>query len=596
MINKKTLNLSNYIETFKYLKSFKLSVLIVVLLSSIGSISSGLSIGLIIPLLDGNSRNIFEDTPFRFLDNFLNSTSSGNFETKIILTSSLIIIFAAIDLLMRYINLLISNNIDYKIRNIVLRSIKDKFDTISYKEFFKKSSGESFTILTTDPGKIGGINKRLLLNFYSFLSVLIFSIVMFLVSPFLTVFSVVFFIFINFFSTRIIEKNLISVQRKIASKQMILNSQAQNSLQHFKVLRVYQQLMPNIERLLEEYQEQFDNMKNYYVKSGLTSPVGAFFNTFSIGVLLMFGTYLFRNEEQTWLVMLIPFLVLLFKILPNISSLNALRININSNYPYVERVEDFLKQDKADLRKDGTLENIPFSDEIKFNNLKFGYDNTLIFNNLNFTIPKNSTVGIFGPSGAGKSTIFDLFLKIYTDYEGDILIDNNNIKTIKNESYYKNISYMPQEGVFINDTLTSNFNMLSEVTNNKQFESILTKLGLSELKSKLPNTLGQGGINLSSGQKQKINFIRSFLKPSNIFLLDEPSSNLDFESEQVIFDLLKNIKNKKTIFLISHSRKFIDLCDYILIISDLDFYQFGKRKDMLETKYFKKLIEDKVIT
>ena len=596
MINKKTLKLENYIETFRYLKEFKLRVLIVILLSTIGSISSGLSIGLIIPLLDGNSRDIFEDTPFKFLDDFLNLTSNGNFETKIILTSSLIIFFAAIDLLMRYINLLISNHIDYEIRNNVLNKIKDKFETISYKEYFKKSTGESFTILTTDPGKIGGINKRFLLNFYSFLSVIIFSTVMFLVSPFLTIFSVVFFIFVNFLSTRIIEKNLITIQRKIASKQMVLNSQAQNSLQHFKVLRVYQQLMPSIEKLLEEYQEQFNNMKNYYIKSGLTSPVGAFFNTFSIGLLLMFGTYLFRNEDKTWLVMLIPFLVLLFKILPSISSLNALRININSNYPYVERVEEFIKRDLTNVEKPEGLIEMNFKDKIKINNLKFGYDNNSIFNDLTFEIPKNSTVGIFGPSGAGKSTIFDIFLKLYTDYEGEIIIDDTNLKDIQDSSFYKDIAYMPQEGVFINDTLEKNFNMLSNVTSDEEFLNILKKLGISDLTSKLQSILGQGGINLSSGQKQKINFIRSFLKPSSMFLLDEPSSNLDFESEQNIFELLENIKSQKTILLISHSRKFIDLCDYILIVSDLDFYQFGERSAMLETPYFKKLIEEKVIT
>lgn len=596
MINKKTLKLENYIETFRYLKEFKLRVLIVILLSTIGSISSGLSIGLIIPLLDGNSRDIFEDTPFKFLDDFLNLTSNGNFETKIILTSSLIIFFAAIDLLMRYINLLISNHIDYEIRNNVLNKIKDKFETISYKEYFKKSSGESFTILTTDPGKIGGINKRFLLNFYSFLSVIIFSTVMFLVSPFLTIFSVVFFIFVNFLSTRIIEKNLITIQRKIASKQMVLNSQAQNSLQHFKVLRVYQQLMPSIEKLLEEYQEQFNNMKSYYIKSGLTSPVGAFFNTFSIGLLLMFGTYLFRNEDKTWLVMLIPFLVLLFKILPSISSLNALRININSNYPYVERVEEFIKRDLTNVEKPDNLIEMNFKDKIKINNLKFGYDNNSIFNDLTFEIPKNSTVGIFGPSGAGKSTLFDIFLKLYTDYEGEIIIDDTNLKGIQDSSFYKDIAYMPQEGVFINDTLEKNFNMLSNVTSDEEFLNILKKLGISDLTSKLQSILGQGGINLSSGQKQKINFIRSFLKPSSMFLLDEPSSNLDFESEQNIFELLENIKNQKTILLISHSRKFIDLCDYILIVSDLDFYQFGERSAMLETPYFKKLIEEKVIT
>ena len=155
---------------------------------------------------------------------------------------------------------------------------------------------------------------------------------------------------------------------------------------------------------------------------------------------------------------------------------------------------------------------------------------------------------------------------------------------------------MPQEGVFINDTLEKNFNMLSNVTSDEEFLNILKKLGISDLTSKLQSILGQGGINLSSGQKQKINFIRSFLKPSSMFLLDEPSSNLDFESEQNIFELLENIKNQKTILLISHSRKFIDLCDYILIVSDLDFYQFGERSAMLETPYFKKLIEEKVIT
>ena len=105
---------------------------------------------------------------------------------------------------------------------------------------------------------------------------------------------------------------------------------------------------------------------------------------------------------------------------------------------------------------------------------------------------------------AGKSTLFDIFLKLYTDYEGEIIIDDTNLKDIQDSSFYKDIAYMPQEGVFINDTLEKNFNMLSNVTSDEEFLNILKKLGISDLTSKLQSILGQEVLTYLAAKNKKL--------------------------------------------------------------------------------------------
>ena len=107
-------------------------------------------------------------------------------------------------------------------------------------------------------------------------------------------------------------------------------------------------------------------------------------------------------------------------------------------------------------------------------------------------------------------------------------------------------------------------------------------LNLENVIPEIKSTLGQGGINLSSGQKQKLNFIRSYLKPSELLILDEPTSNLDFDSEDTLKKYIEEVKNDQTILLITHSRRLLELADEIVVIEKGEILDNGPSKEILK--------------
>ena len=112
------------------------------------------------------------------------------------------------------------------------------------------------------------------------------------------------------------------------------------------------------------------------------------------------------------------------------------------------------------------------------------------------------------------------------------------------------------------------------------------------MKDELDNILGQGGINLSSGQKQKLNFIRSYLKPSQLLILDEPTSNLDFESEDVLKNYITEIKSTQTILLITHSKRLLELADEIIVLDNGKVVENGTADEILNNnEYLSRMIE-----
>ena len=215
------------------------------------------------------------------------------------------------------------------------------------------------------------------------------------------------------------------------------------------------------------------------------------------------------------------------------------------------------KQGKTELKvKNG---------DIRFANIIQKYNNKLVFNDISFDIKGNSKIGIVGPIGSGKSTLLRMISGI-VDYEGDIIIDDQNIKNCTNESITKHIAYISQHPKLFNRSILYNISYGTDY-NEKEIVDKLNKLNLTEFidtfQDGLHTIVGKEGSSVSGGQRQFISFIRSIIQNKSIILLDEPSSSLDQKSKQIFIGLIKSL-NDKTIIITTHDKDLLPIFNTII--------------------------------
>ena len=210
------------------------------------------------------------------------------------------------------------------------------------------------------------------------------------------------------------------------------------------------------------------------------------------------------------------------------------------------------------------------SGEIVFKNISFGYKkNNLIFNNLNLTIAPNKITGILGQSGSGKTTISKLILKLYTPSDGDIFIDNNNLKKLDTEYIRDNIIYINQRTQLFNTSIIENIKYGNEHIDDEYIIKYIKENDLDTIfknvKDGIYSNVGVNGNNLSLGMQKIVIILRGIMKSNyKIIIFDEPLAGLDKNSRKKIIKLIKNISENKTVIIITHDTEILDITDNII--------------------------------
>ena len=251
-----------------------------------------------------------------------------------------------------------------------------------------------------------------------------------------------------------------------------------------------------------------------------------------------------------------------------------------------KRINEFL-QEKPDIQNINNS-STPINGDIIFDNVTFIYPDTNIkaLDGISFHIPKGKNVAIIGRTGSGKSTILDLISRMYDPTEGNILIDNKNIKELNLNNLRNSISVVPQESFLFSDTINNNIKF-GKI--NASQEEIIEAAKLAQVhqniidfKDGYESILGERGVSLSGGQRQRVSIARALLKNADIYLFDDCLSAVDTDTEEKILNNLSQIAKDKTRIIVSHRITVTRNADFILMLENGKIVEQGTHQELFQ--------------
>ena len=463
-----------------------------------------------------------------------------------------------------------------------------------------KHSGKFVTNLTNDVGMITNLVSTAILNlFKDSLTLIGLLSVMFYQNWKLSLIAI---IMIPLASTaaRTLGKRIGKVTTQQMSKAGILNSYLIEVFKNHKLTKIFQK---------EEYEKKRANEYIYSLKETSkkinevfvrASPIMEFLTGIMIAFLIFISAKLISNNELE-VSNFFSFLAAMMLAYQPVRSLATLNISIQQGLAGARRVLPII-DDVPEIRENtNSKELIVKNGDINFQDVKFEYtdEQTQVLKSINLNIPGKKMTALVGHSGAGKSTILNLIPRFYNAKAGEIKIDEQSIYEATIFSLRKNISLVSQDTTLFDDTIRNNIAYANLDASQNDIEEAARYSFADEFIEKLPKkydtVIGENGVRLSGGEKQRLSIARAILKKTPIILLDEATSSLDAETEDKIQKAISFLTKGRTTIVIAHRLSTILNSDKIYVINKGQVIGEGKHESLLETSNVYKNFYEKQI-
>tara|TARA_R110000787_G_scaffold41071_19_gene101701 strand:+ start:3928 stop:5685 length:1758 start_codon:yes stop_codon:yes gene_type:complete len=543
---------------------------------------------LIVPKKIGDIINIIE--------NYINGSTSDLSVVKQELFISILIILGTALLagfftfLMRQTFIVVSRNIEFDLKNEIFK----QYERLSLGFYKQNRTGDLMNRISEDVSKVRMYAGPALMYSITNITLLIVTLsYMFYTAPTLTLYAIA---PLPFLSVAIYKLSAAIHKRSTIVQQYLskLTSFTQESFSGISVIKAY-----GIEpRIIKDFDELSEGSKDKNIDlakvQALFFPLMILLIGLSNILVIYIGGKQFINGEIKHLGTIVEFLIYVNMLTWPVAVIGWVTSMVQQAEASQKRINEFLNEKPA-------IENYIESETningiIEFNNLSFTYSDTNItaLKNISFKINPGETLAILGNTGSGKSTILELIGRLYDVDNGQLKVNNQNIKDLNISSLRGSIGYVPQDAFLFSDSILNNIKFGKENASNEEVFEAAKKASVHEniigFSKGYETILGERGITLSGGQKQRVSIARAIIKDPQILLLDDCLSAVDTETEERILNNIDTLLKNKTTIIVSHRISSAKNADKIVVLEEGQIIQQGTHNELIKLDgYYKEL-------
>lgn len=502
--------------------------------------------------------------------------------------------------LMRQTIIVMSRHIEYDLKNEIFRH----YQNLSQSFYKRNRTGDLMSRISEDVSKVRQyVGPAVMYSTNTIIRMAIVIVQMLIISRELTMYALIpvpFLGIVMYYLSREINKKSYLYQKNLST----LSSFSQEIFSGIRVVKAY--------AIEDEKNKEYDDLTthskethmNLVKVSSLIGPAMIFLIGLSNLFVVYIGAKMYIDGTITDIGIIAQFILYINILTWPIASLGWISSMIQEAESSQKRINEFLNE--IPEIKNLQPEHTKVQGEIEFKNVSFTYTDTQIqaLKNVSFTLGKNETLAILGKTGSGKSTILELICRLYDADNGEILIDNQSIKSLNLYDLRDAIAMVPQDAFLFSDSIKSNIRFGKEDATEEEIRHYAqladVDKNIMKFDKQYDTVLGERGITLSGGQKQRVSIARALIKEAPILLLDDSLSAVDTETEERILNNLKNITANRTTIIVTHRVSSAKNADRIIILDEGKIVEKGTHDELInaggyyQDLYNKQLLEKEI--
>ncbi|WP_162937706.1 ABC transporter ATP-binding protein [Indioceanicola profundi] len=555
---------------------------VLVVLGLLTALTEGLGIGMMIPLFASLFETGQEAGVFTALFDWFGAGLGQ--EGRIALLAGTIMGLIVLKSLVQYgyeaLSIWFSGHMIHRLRLALFRQLMD----VGYAFFASRDQGRLFDMVRGETWLVGEFILLLSRAMISICAVAVFGGLLLLISPGLTLAAALGGIAITLL-VRVVARRVGRLGAETVESSAALSKRTIEALGAMRVIRLFSQQDREHRRFAEAAERDRAASLKVELAGAMIQPA-----TEMLYGPLFLGILLFAWSASVAFPTLIAFLVLLYRLQPHARRLDHIRVEIAALLPAVQQIVGLLRRDEKPYIVSGPIPYSGMRESIVFDNVCFSYGEgrRAAITDVSFEIARNRVTALVGESGAGKSTLLNLLCRLYDPDRGDIRVDGVPLRELELQGWRARLAFAGQDADLLGDTI---FDAIAYGRPDARREEVMEaarKAHAAEFIERLPQGLdtpvGDRGLQLSAGQRQRIGLARALLCRPDILILDEATSALDSLSESLIQDALGALAGTITIIVIAHRLSTIRDADHVVLMRGGRLVEQGRPVDLLRRK------------